>query len=191
MESLGIPEICSRIQSAGEDWAITHARRLLKLIERVGTDLVYDPQVVTWASYLHDWGAFRQYYQAGCDHAVLSRQITEAEILPWVDLPEQSKDLIVEAIERHDYRDLKPVESTEALLLREADFLDFLGVVGIVREFGRGSLDLRLSYNRIVERKGLITDRFTLPRARMLAEIRLDRMEVFLASLMEESFGIL
>lgn len=36
------------------------------------------------------------------------------------------------APEYQDSRDFRPV------LLREADFLDFLGIIGLVREYGRG-----------------------------------------------------
>ena len=181
----------ARIHALGEDWAITHAQRLLKLIEQIGVDRNYDARAVLWAAYLHDWGAFRQYYRPGCDHAALSRQIAENEILPRVNLPQETKAIILEAIERHDYRDRRPVETTEALLLREADFLDFLGVIGIAREFARGSEDLSKSYARIVARKDLIKNRLILPKARTMAIQRLTRMEIFLEALMEESFGIL
>ena len=81
--------------------------------------------------------------------------------------------------------------STEALLLREADFLDFLGVIGIAREFAKGPKDLAFSYSRIIIRRDLIRNRFTLPKAKVIAEQRLSRMENFLAVLMEESFGML
>jgi HD superfamily phosphodiesterase len=191
MEFVNITTLEARIHAAGEDWAIAHAQRLLKLIEQIGGDLDYDPQVVLWAAYLHDWGAFRSYYQSGCDHAALSRRIAETEILPWVDLPQEMKSAIPEVIERHDYRDLRPGETIEALLLREADFLDFLGVIGIAREFARGPNDLRTSYAQIVSRKNLIKNRFTLPKAKEMAIQRLARMEIFLEALRDESFGFM
>lgn len=190
MASLDIPQVEARIHALGEDWAIAHAKRLFKLIEQIGEYLHYDIEVLTWATFLHDWGAFQLYYQPGCDHAAISRQIADQEILPWVALPIERKSLILEAIERHDYRDLTPVVSTEALLLREADFLDFLGVIGMAREFARGSNDLNAAYTRIITRKDLIKNRFTLPKAKIMAIQRLDRMEKYLEALEEESFGI-
>jgi HD superfamily phosphodiesterase len=189
METLDLPTLESQIRAAGEDWAIAHARRLLALIEQIAEDRNYDQQAIQWAAYLHDWGAFHQYYQPGCDHAALSRQIAECEILPKVDLPNRTKGLILEAIERHDYRDQHPTQAVEALLLREADCLDFLGVIGIAREFAWGSNDLNQSYTRIMARKELIQDRFTLPKAKVIAELRLIRMNQLLADLVEEGFG--
>jgi HD superfamily phosphodiesterase len=191
MDLIDFSSIENRIHAAGENWAIAHARRLLQLIEMIAEDQIYDHQAVQWAAYLHDWGAFRQYYQAGCDHAALSRKITESEILPRVDLSNRTKDLILEAIERHDYRDQHPTESVEALLLREADFLDFLGVIGIAREFARRLNDLGVSYTQIIVRKDLIENRLTLPKAQAIACQRLARMEIFLDALQEESFGFL
>ena len=191
METLDLPTLESQIWAAGEGWAIAHARRLLALIEQIAEDRNYDHQAIRWAAYLHDWGAFHQYYQAGCNHAALSRQIAEREILPKVDLPNRTKGLILEAIERHDYRDQHPTQSVEALLLREADCLDFLGVIGIAREFARGPNDLNLSYTRMIARRDLIQNRFTLPKAKTIAQQRLTRMDQFLADLIAEGFGSL
>ena len=189
MNLIDLPATETLIHAFGEDWAIAHARRLLHLIEIIAEDQSYDHQAVQWAAYLHDWGAFHQYYLPDCDHAALSRQIAESEILPRVDLPNRTKSLILEAIEQHDYRDQHPTESVEALLLREADFLDFLGVIGIAREFARRQNDLNLSYARIISRRDLIQNRFTLPKAQAIAQQRLARMNLFLADLIEEGFG--
>src|SRR6266498_5860596 len=175
----------------GEGWALAHVQRLLKLIEQVGVDLEYDRQAIQWAVYLHDWGAFKKFFQPGCEHALLSKQVAETEILPNVDLPEEVKVIILEAIELHDYRDKRPVKSNEALLLREVDFLDFLGAIGIAREFARGPKDLQKTYQQILSRKEQIKDRFAIPQVKKLAEKRLARMEEFFEALLEESFGYL
>ena len=191
MEYLDISALRDRIHAAGEAWAIAHAQRLLKLIEQIGEGLNYDLQSLLWAAYLHDWGAFQNYYQSDCDHAALSRQIAETEILPWVDLPIQTKAIILEAIELHDYRDQRPAESKEVLLLREADFLDFLGVIGMARDFAWGPNDLAICTRRILAKRAAIQGRFSLPKAQEMAQIRLERMAQALDWLDEESFGIL
>jgi HD superfamily phosphodiesterase len=161
------------------------------LVDLIGDGMDYDLQVIQWAAYLHDWGGYPKYFQPGCDHALLSKQITEREVLPYADLPKKAKRLIIETIELHDYRDIRKVKSNEALLLREADFLDFLGAIGIAREFARGPKDVQKSYQVILSRKELIKNRFTIPLAQSMAEERLARMEVFFKHLLEESFGIL
>lgn len=188
---MDISEIEKLTFEYGEDWALAHVQRLLKLVEQIGVDLEYDRQAIRWAVYLHDWGAFPKYSQPGCEHALRSKEIAEAEILPDVDLPEEIKAIILEAIELHDYRDKRPVKSDEALLLREADFLDFLGAIGIAREFARGPKDLQKSYQQILSRKEHIKDRFTLPLAKKIAEERIARMENFFKTLLDESFGYL
>src|ERR1041384_6707614 len=87
------------------------------------------------------------------------------EILPHLDLTSTQKDILLEAIELHDYRDTRPVQSKEALLLREADMLEFLGMIGIAREFARGPKNLETSYKRILSRRYGIEGRFTIARA--------------------------
>ena len=190
-KTFNISGIENLIRENGGGWAFAHIQRLLKLIEQIGSDLEYDTQTMLWAVYLHDWGAFSKYSQPGGEHALISRQIAETEILPNVDLPDSMKTVILEAIELHDYRDKRPVSTNEALLLREADFLDFLGVIGISREFARGPKDLQKSYQQILSRRKQIQDRFTIPQAKLIAAERLARMDEFFKALLDESFGYL
>ena len=191
MTALDISAIEKLTLEHGTSWALAHVKRLLKLIEWIGCDLKYDLQAMRWAVYLHDWGAFPKYAQPGCEHALRSKQVAATEILPKTDLSEQAKSIILEAIELHDYRDERSVTSNEALLLREADFLDFIGIIGIAREFAKGPKDLQKSYQQILSRKEQLKDRFTIPQARKIAEERLARMDEFLESLLVESFDYL
>jgi len=115
----------------------------------------------------------------------------EAEILPCLDLTAAQKELLLEAIELHDYRDMRPTQSIEALLLREADMLEFLGMIGMARDFARGPRNVETCYKRILSRRADIQGRFTIPRAQEIAQIRFERMEKSLQWLNEESFGIL
>jgi hypothetical protein len=115
----------------------------------------------------------------------------EAEILPCLDLTSIQKNILLETIELHDYRDLRPTPSSEALLLREADMLEFLGMIGMARDFARGPRNVETCYKRILSRRADIQSRFTLPGAQEIAQIRLERMEKSLQWLNEESFGSL
>jgi len=173
----------------GEGWADPHVQRVLHLISLIDQGLSYDPQALAYAVYLHDWGAFPRYRQPGVDHALRSRQVAEAEILPQTELSPAECGLVLHAIERHDYRDPRPAETTEALLLREADFLDFLGAIGVAREFAWGPNDLKICCERILSRKETLQERFTLPAAQAIAARRLAEMAHFLKLLEEESFG--
>jgi HD superfamily phosphodiesterase len=150
----------------------------------------YDSHAVTLASYLHDWGAFPCYARKGVEHAIRSCQVVETEILPRLDLAAAQKAVVLETIELHDYRDMRPTKSNEALLLREADMLEFLGMIGMAREFARGPKNVETCYKRILSRRAGIQGRLTIPRAREIAKIRFERMEKCLQWLDEESFGI-
>jgi uncharacterized protein len=176
---------------AGENWAVAHAKRLLELIKEIGADIPYDSQILELATYLHDWGAFPKYIQKDVEHALRSRQVVEREILPHLNLTTEQKNILLETIEVHDYRDPRQPQSKEALLLREADMLEFLGMIGMAREFARGPKNVETCYKRILSRRYGIQGRFTIPRAQEIGQVRLERMEKSLQWLMEEGFGSL
>jgi HD superfamily phosphodiesterase len=188
---LKLDDIIEMTKEVGEEWAVAHARRLLELVQDIGADIPHDTCILELAAYMHDWGAFPRYIQKDVEHAIRSRQVVEAEILTHLDLPPMQKTVLLETIELHDYRDSRPPQSKEALLLREADMLEFLGMIGMAREFARGPRNVETCYKRILSRRNVIQGRFTIPRAQEIARIRLDRMETSLQWLREESFGIL
>jgi len=188
---LTLDDVTQMTLEVGEDWAVAHAKRLIALIKQIGADIPYDVHVMELAAYVHDWGAFPRYMQKGVEHAIRSRQVVEAEILPCLGLTSTQKTILLETIELHDYRDLRPTQSNEALLLREADMLEFLGMIGMARDFARGPRNVEACYQRILSRRRDIQGRFTLPGAQEIAQIRLERMERSLQWLNEESFGVL
>ncbi len=188
---MDIDQIKQLTLELGQGWGFAHSCRVLKLADLIGSELVYDREVVEYAVYLHDWGAFPKYFQAGVDHAVRSRQVAEEEVLPHTNLSAANQKTVAEVIELHDYRDPRPHTTIESLLVREADWLDMLGVIGIVREMAWGPNNLRQCYQRILARREGIRGRLTIPKALEMERERLARMEEMLGHLQEESFGIL
>lgn len=188
---LTLDDIIQMTLEVGEDWAVAHAERLIELVKQISADLPYDFRIIEFAAYLHDWGAFPAYIQKDVEHAIRSRQVVETELLPQLDLASAQKAILLESIELHDYRDMRSAQSNEALLLREADMLEFLGMMGMAREFARGPKNVETCYKRILSRRAVIQGRFTLPRAQEFACIRLQRMEQCMEWLSEESFGVL
>jgi HD superfamily phosphodiesterase len=188
---LTLDDIIQMTYDAGENWAVAHAKRLLELIKQIGADIPYDFHILELAAYLHDWGAFPKYIQKDVEHALRSRQVVERGILHYLDLTDEQKTILLETIELHDYRDPRQPQSKEALLLREADMLEFLGMIGIAREFARGPKNVETCYKRILSRRYGIQGRFTLLRAQEIGQVRLERMEKSLQWLMEEGFGSL
>jgi uncharacterized protein len=138
-----LADIIQMTLDVGEDWAVAHAKRLIELVKQISGDLPYDAHVMELAAYMHDWGAFPVYFQKDVEHAVRSRQVVESDILPRLPLTADQKETLLETIELHDYRDLRPTQSNEALLLREADMLEFLGMIGMARE------NLKISRKRL------------------------------------------
>jgi uncharacterized protein len=128
--SLSLDDIIQMTMQVGEDWAVAHAKRLLELVKQICEGLPYDAHIMELATYMHDWGAFPKYAQKNVEHAVRSRQVVESTILPYLHLTADQKEILLETIELHDYRDMRPTKSNEALLLREADMLEFLGMIG-------------------------------------------------------------
>ena len=187
-----LDDIIQMTHEVGENWAVAHARRLLELIKQIGADLPYDVQIMELAVYMHDWGAFPKYIQKGVEHAVRSRQVVSSmEILPYLNLAAEQKVILLETIELHDYRDPRLPQSNEALLLREADMLEFLGMIGMARDFARGPKNVETCYKRILSRRYGMQGRFTIPAAQKIAQVRLELMEQSLGWLLEESFGTL
>jgi HD superfamily phosphodiesterase len=188
---LTLDDIIQMTMQVGEDWAVAHAKRLIELVKQISADIPYDAHVMELATYMHDWGAFPKYIQKDVEHAVRSRQVVESDILLRLPLTADQKKTLLETIELHDYRDMRPTKSNEALLLREADMLEFLGMIGMARDFARGPKNVEACYKRILSRRNDIQGRFTLPRAKEIAQVRLERMEISLGWLEEESFGAL
>ena len=188
---LSLTDIIQMTQQVGDSWAVAHAKRLIELVKQIGEEHPYDALVMELAAYMHDWGALPIYAQKGVEHAVRSRQVVESDILAHLNLTGDQKAILLETIELHDYRDMRSTQSNEALLLREADMLEFLGMIGMARDFARGPRNVETCYKRILGRQADIRNRFTLPRAQEIAQVRLECMDRCLRWLEEESFGVL
>lgn len=188
-ERLTIDDIVATTESLGGAWALAHARRLIALISRIGADLPHDDHVLELGAYLHDWGAFGAYRVDGVEHAARSRDVVAAEVLPGLGLTHEQEDALLESIALHDYRDRTPTSHPEALLLREADMLDFLGAVGIARDFARGPKDLPACRDRVLARHDAIRGRFTLPAAQRIAATRFAHTQAFFTALEQDSVG--
>jgi len=125
-------EIIRLTEQYGGQWGINHTRRLLHLISLIGEGQSYNTDTLWVAAYLHDWGGYAPWLQKGVDHVVRSKQVADT-FLTEKGYPEEFKRLILECIEFH--HSAGSDRSIEALLLRDADALDFLGVIGVLRDF--------------------------------------------------------
>ena len=167
-------------------WGLMHTRRLLYLISQIGDGLAYDQEIVWAAAHLHDWGAYAPWAQTGVDHAVRSTQVAH-EYLAEKGFPEDVISRVVECIATHHSGDRG--RSIEAILLSDADALDFLGVVGVLRDFSKNPRDMRKAHRSIMERMQKVPGLICLDRAREIAARRLQVMRELLQEFEAETNG--
>jgi len=186
MHAIDQDEIMRLTEEYGGQWGINHTRRLLHLIAVIGESLTYDADVLWIAAYLHDWGAYPPWAIDGVDHALRSSQVARM-FLTEHGYPPDMIEAIVDCIGFHHQAGVHP--RIEAMLLRDADALDFLGVVGILRDFSKTPRDLRKAYDTVQRRKATLPPMLHLERAKVIAAERIQRMDAFLAAFRDETFG--
>ena len=124
-------KIAALTEEHGGDYAIQHAQRVIRLVE---TSPAIPPTTgAIWlAAHMHDWGSFPRWSREDISHSARSRQLAD-ETLRQLKCPAPTRDLVLEAIEyHHGGADDRCIE---AILLRDADALDGMGVMGVLREF--------------------------------------------------------
>jgi HD superfamily phosphodiesterase len=125
----------------GED----HVLRVLKRCIRLGEELDADLEVLVAAVYLHDLG---RHYVDDKAHGALSAVKTEP-VLERINFPEGKRDTVLHAIRVHDVSAAPGNRTTiESKILYDADKIDTLGVVGILRYirhfYGKKPIDYML-----------------------------------------------
>jgi uncharacterized protein len=163
-----------------------HQVRLYALTREIGRDLVYDDDVVFAAAWLHDIGVF-----------IGHRPESVVALAAWDNVAyaaERAPDLlrefgfpgdvaaVVEAIRTHQAK-AEP-RSIEAELVRDADVLEQLGAIGVLRavcKIGRDTRYKTFSDVRpvLVEAVEYLPGRLRLTRARELAVDRVRMLRAF------------
>ncbi len=179
-------EIARLTEEYGGKWGVNHTQRLLQLVSLIDEGQKYDPEVVWIAAYLHDWGAYPEWAQEGVDHAARSAEIA-GPFLRDRGLPENEINLIVECIATHHSG--APDRSIEAILLSDADGLDFLGVVGIMRDFAKKPKDMRNAYEAARKRQRDVPKKLCLETTKKIGAERAREMDEILARFESETFG--
>ncbi|MBI9049823.1 MAG: HD domain-containing protein [Anaerolineaceae bacterium] len=179
-------EIVRLTETNGGSWGINHTKRLMKLIAIIADDQVYNEEVLWMAAHTHDWGAYAGWRQDGVDHVERSLQVVGS----FLEEREYQQELIVEVLDcianHHSERnDL----SLEATLLRDADAVDFLGVVGVMRNFSRNPKDMRKGFQMGLEKRQKLPSVLVLPKAKEMAEKRIVEMDSLLSLFESDSWG--
>ena len=176
-----------------------HMPRLYALAVRLGAGMEFDDDVVFAGAWMHDMGVFLGHRPS--DPAELARwdhvPFTVArsrELLAGWGFPAEKLDAVAEAIRTHQPND-EP-DSTEAILLRDADILEQLGAVGALRALVKIGRDTRFpNYTSVlpVLRKAAneLPGKLRLKAARELAAPRAEFLQQLIARIEEEADGML
>jgi uncharacterized protein len=165
-----------------------HQPRLYALTRLIGEGLDYDEDVVYAAVWLHDLGVFIGHRPedptalARWDNVAYALDRTPG-ILTASGFPTHKISAVVEAIRTH--QPSSEPGSTEAIILRDADILEQLGAVGILRAVSKVGRDTRFSdFTSVVEtlRRNFdsLPGQLRLARSRSLAVDKVRVLEVFL-----------
>lgn len=172
-----------------------HQARLYDLTQEIGKGVDYDDDVVFAAVWLHDLGVFDG--NRPSDPAELQRWDhvsyavrRSAEILPGTGFPGEKIAHVLSVIEQHQPGD-DPV-SLEATIVRDADILEQMGAIAVLRTAAKLGGDTRFVQFRDVTRylQGRVTElpgKLRLSRSRTLAAPREKALEEFLLRLEEEA----
>ena len=169
-------------------WGMNHTRRLLKLVEKLAGDKPYDHEVLWVAAHLHDWGDYKPWAEPGVDHVERSVEVADP-LLAGYGCSEPVRSHILECIAHHASPGTDRGISREAMLLHDADVLDFLGAVGVLRDFSKNPRDLRAGYKAVSKRRTELPQTLFLPESAELALSRLREMDEFVAAFEAGSFG--
>lgn len=126
---------------------ILHIERVVKLSRKMCEALHASEEVVVPAAYLHDCvyisksdARRKQASRISADKAI--------ELLTLWEYPEEFYPPIHHAIVAHSFSAKIPAESLEAKIVQDADRLDALGAIGVVRCFTLGALMNRPLYSK-------------------------------------------
>ena len=176
-----------------------HQPRLYALTQLVGHGLAYDDDVVYAAAWLHDLGVFIGHRPedpdelAAWDCVSYAMEQAPAALLQF-GFPTTKVAEVVEAIRTHQPH-LRPV-SLEGTILRDADILEQLGAIGILRvaaKIGRDTRYPTFTTAAATLRKSLadLPAKLQLETAKALAQPRITLLEAFLHELNNEAQGAL
>jgi len=176
-----------------------HQPRLYALTRQIGEGMVYDDDVVYAAAWLHDLGVFVGHRPedpvalSGWDNVTYAMKQAPA-VLRDAGWAATKVAQVVEAIRTHQPH-CSP-STLEGVILRDADILEQLGAIGIVRVVAKVGRDTRYPTFTAAARtlrKALaeLPGQLHLEPAKAMARPRVALLEAFLLALDQEANGFL
>ena len=172
-----------------------HQPRLYELTLQVGEGQTYDDDVVYAAAWMHDLGVFTRHRPEALealqrwDNTAYAMERTP-DLLVKFGFPAEKVASVVQTIRTH--QPSKCPTSIEGQILRDADILEQLGAVGILRTVCKVGRDTRFpDFTAAVQslEKALSTlpEQLHFTTARALAEPRVKVLSQFLLSVRQEA----
>jgi uncharacterized protein len=207
-ELVGVTPAESNFRSALVDYIRTqalpvdkfgHQPRLYALTQLVGKGITYDDEIVFAAAWLHDLGVFIGHRPenpaalAVWDNVRYAMEKSPA-VLDQCGFPATKVADVVEVIRTHQPHQ-KP-STIEGVILRDADILEQLGAIGILRGVAKVGRDTRYpSFTEALAplRKALATlpAAIALDTTKKLAEAKIGLLREFIAGVDQEAYGAL
>ena len=173
-------------------WGWQHSERNYQVAMRLahGDGMKVDADVLFAASFLHDMAAFPPYEKKGVEHGDVAAMDSVA-VLRAAGFP-MSKIGAVQAAERGHMYYSTPKSVPEAIVLHDADSLDFLGAVGAARMIsltGEKSPDFSAALTALRSFLHDIPPRLLTKTGKRMGAQRAEELRRFLDALDAETFA--
>jgi len=176
-----------------------HQPRLYALASTIGQGVEYDDDILFAAAWMHDLGVFSGHRPEDLkqlsrwDHVPYTIRRSRQLLAGW-GFPSEKLDGVAEAIRSHQPKDYPT--TMEGMLLRDADILEQLGAIGIVRAFAKVGRDTRFpNFSSVLpvldKAVNHLANQMNLFPARVMAESRVEMLRSFLAALHQEAGDML
>lgn len=176
-----------------------HQPRLYALATEIGRGMEYDDDVVFAAAWMHDLGVFRGHRPedpeqlSGWDHVPYTIRHSRELLSEW-GFPAEKLDAVDEAIRYHQPKD--DPKTVEGTLLRDADILEQLGAIGILRAVVKVGRDTRYpDFSAVLpvldKAVNHLANQTHLTPAKIMAESRVEMLRSFLAAVEREAGDLL
>jgi uncharacterized protein len=176
-----------------------HQPRLYALTQQIGRAMEYDEDVVYAAVWLHDLGVFTGHRPEDLEQLKRWNNTSYAmektpDLLAAMGFPAHKIPAVVEAIRTH--QPAYEPQTLEGTILRDADILEQLGAVGILRTVCKVGRDTRFAdFTSAAQslRQALadLPPKIKLPETQELARPRMQALAAFLASVDAEAGPLL
>jgi uncharacterized protein len=172
-----------------------HQPRFYALATDIGKGMHYDDDILFAAAWMHDLGVFLGHRPQDLeqlsrwDHVPYTIQRSRELLSNW-GFPPQKLDAVAEAILHHQPKD-EPT-TVEATLLRDADILEQLGAVGILRAVAKVGRDTRYpTFSSILpvltSALEQLPEKTRLTQTKVMAQSRVEMLRSFLVAVKIEA----